>query len=104
VLHDLEQEDYKGLRVDDEFDRAARYLASRWAFKEAMVKASGNTSLFYPGMYLMKPTPAGKPIPTIEGEKNTRILYDELKVSSIHASLSHEDHFAVAFVLFETLM
>ena len=79
------------------------YLASRWAFKEAMVKASGNTSLYYPGMYLLKEGGERKPVPTIEGDVNTRILYEELKVSSIHASISHEDHFAVAFVIMETL-
>ena len=103
-MHAREQEEYKGMRVNEEYDRAARYLASRWAFKEAMVKASGNTSLFYPGIYLLKATEGGKPVPTIEGEKNSLILYEEMKVSSIHASLSHEDHFAVAFVLLETLM
>ena len=57
-------------------------MASRWAFKEAMVKASGNTSLYYPGMYLMKKDKQ-KPIPTIDSEVNNRILYEELKVTNI---------------------
>ncbi len=61
VLHRREIEEYKELRVDDEFDRAARFLASRWAFKEAMVKASGSTSLHYPGMYLLKEVKGEKP-------------------------------------------
>ncbi len=78
-------------------------MASRWAFKEAMVKASGNTSLFYPGLYLKKSEDYKKPDPTFEGEINNRILFEELKVSKIHASISHEDMFAVAFVILETL-
>ena len=54
-------------------------MASRWAFKEAMVKASGNTSLVYPGMYLKKREEGyGKPEPRIEGEVNSRIIYEEL--------------------------
>ena len=54
-------------------------MASRWAFKEAMVKATGNTSLLYPGMYLKKRAKlGGKPEPTIDGEANRRIIYEEL--------------------------
>ena len=37
-----------------------QFLASRWALKEAVVKASGETRLQYPGIYLEKP-------PKIEG-------------------------------------
>ena len=79
-------------------------MASRWAFKEAMVKASGDTRLFYPGMYLKKMKDGkGKPEPTIEGDINTKIIYEELEVSRIHASISHENEYAVAFVVLETL-
>ena len=68
-------------------------MASRWAFKEAMVKASGNTGLYYPGMYLLKNKEkgGGKPVPTIEGDFNQKIIYEQLEVSQIHASISHED-------------
>jgi phosphopantetheinyl transferase (holo-ACP synthase) len=39
-------------------DRAMyEYLASRWALKEAMVKATGRTDLEYKGLYLKKPVP-----------------------------------------------
>jgi phosphopantetheinyl transferase (holo-ACP synthase) len=72
-----------------------------------MVKASGNTSLYYPGMYLKKEAIEGettkKPVATVEGEANSKIMYEELKVSAIHASISHEDQFAVAFVILETI-
>ena len=50
-------------------------MASRWAFKEAMVKASGNTSLYYPGMYLNKEK-GQKPEPTIDSEHNHKILIE----------------------------
>ena len=55
VLHEREIEEYREIGDNEEDKkRAAAYMASRWAFKEAMVKASGNTSLYYPGMYLKK--------------------------------------------------
>ena len=54
-LHQKEIEEYRNIGSDEEDKkRAAQYIASRWAFKEAMVKATGNTSLYYPGMYLKK--------------------------------------------------
>ena len=99
VLHSKEIEEY---RAFDEEKRKGQYLASRWALKEAMVKASGNTSLYYPGMYLKK-VEDKKPVMEIDSEFNYRILFKELEVSSIHSTLSHEDLFAVAFVILETL-
>ncbi len=55
-----------------------------------MVKASGNKSLYYPGMYLKKEENK-KPVMEIEGELNKRILFEELEISRIHSSISHED-------------
>ena len=46
--------------------------------KEALVKASGNTSLYYPGIYLKKPQGDKKPIVQLEGEVNDRIIFKEL--------------------------
>ncbi len=51
MLHPTEKEELTG--TDNE-NVKAQYLASRWALKEAIVKASGNRSLYYPGMYLKK--------------------------------------------------
>ncbi|TNV75148.1 hypothetical protein FGO68_gene14064 [Halteria grandinella] len=105
VLHDQEIEEFKKINQSQEdVKQAGQYLASRWAFKEAMVKASGNTGLYYPGMYLKKGENKGKPMPTIEGELNVKILFEELQISGIHASISHEDQFAVAFVTLESLL
>ena len=81
VLHPVEMGEYSKIREggEEEWQRAAQYMASRWAFKEAMVKASGNTRLLYPGMYLKKKEEgSGKPEPTIEGDVNSRIIYEEL--------------------------
>ena len=61
-----------------------QYLASRWALKEALVKASSRTDLDYTGIYLKKPKLTdeiegqtskinrrkARPILTVDGEKN----------------------------------
>ena len=79
-----------------------QFLASRWALKEALVKASGSRSIYYPGVFLKKDSDNAKPKVVIEGETNTRILFEELEISKIHASISHEEAYATAYVLLET--
>jgi holo-[acyl-carrier protein] synthase len=80
-----------------------QFLASRWALKEAVVKACGDGSLKYPGIYLIKRDGKKKPEVEIEGDHNIQILFKDLEVSAIHASISHEEHYATAFVVMETL-
>jgi phosphopantetheinyl transferase (holo-ACP synthase) len=63
-----------------------------------MVKASGDTGLYYPGMYLKK-SDNGKPFAEIQSERNRKILFEEKGASEIHVSISHEDDYAVAFVI-----
>ena len=68
-------------------------MASRFALKEALVKASGRPDLDFRGIYLHKPKPKDlpesemgslfgikklRPILTVDGDKNTKIIYDEL--------------------------
>ena len=93
-----------------------QYLASRWALKEALVKASSRTDLDYTGIYLKKSIESAdkadglpdlnplrvRPALTVDGDKNTRIIFEELKVCSMHASISHEEDYAIAFVTLET--
>ena len=98
VLHQIEIKEYENI---DEINQKSRYLASRWGLKEATVKACGNRSIYFPGVYLAK-YEKSKPKLTIEGETNERILLRELEVSRMHASISHEDEYAVAFVIMET--
>eukprot|EP00347_Sterkiella_histriomuscorum_P021998 403332038 len=97
----LNQVEIAEFNEKDDIALKSQYLASRWALKEAIVKASGKTSIFYPGIYLQKEQGL-KPKVMIEGELNHRLLYEELKVQNIHSSISHEDKFAVAFVILET--
>ena len=63
-----------------------------------MVKASGDTGLYYPGLYLKKDN-NGKPFAEIESERNRKSLFEEKGVSEIHVSISHEDDYAIAFVI-----
>ena len=110
----------------DEFnqrDGAAKlqYLASRWALKEALVKASGQTKLSYPDIFLHKFPPKEeeitlsngdkitkkiklKPQLMVSGEVNKRLIFEDLGVlaeGGMHASISHEDNYAVATVILE---
>ena len=51
TFHVSEVEEYRAKDVDHV---KFQYLASRWALKEALVKASGRTDLDYTGIYLDK--------------------------------------------------
>ena len=51
TFHANEIEEFRAKEVDHV---RVQYLASRWALKEALVKASGRTDLDYTGIYLDK--------------------------------------------------
>ena len=51
IFNELEIEEYKSR---DEGKARMQYVASRWALKEALVKASGQTNLSYPDIFLEK--------------------------------------------------
>ena len=51
IFHPIEIEEFKSR---DEGQPRLQYVASRWALKEALVKASGETRLSYPDIYLHK--------------------------------------------------
>ena len=56
-----------------------QFLASRWALREALVKASGETRLHYPNIYLYKPPKIDrktKPILKVDGDRNREFLFD----------------------------
>ena len=71
TFHPIEIEEYM---KKDELKVKYQYLASRWALKEAMVKACGIRSLKYPGMYLAKDENK-KPYVKIDSDFNSKILY-----------------------------
>ena len=76
-------------------------MASRWAFKEAVVKASGRRDLIYPQMYLKKEFgDTGKPSVILE-DYNIKVIKEELKILNVHVSIAHEDIFSIAYVLLE---
>jgi phosphopantetheine--protein transferase-like protein len=51
VLNVREQEEYNSKQTED---LKAIYIASRWSFKEALVKATGNKGLIFSKIYLTK--------------------------------------------------
>ena len=81
TFHPKEVEEY---REKDIAHVQMQYLASRWALKEALVKASSRTDLDYTGIYLKKLKHTddsqdggtelnrrkARPILTVDGEKN----------------------------------
>lgn len=98
-------------------------MASRWALKEALVKASGCTRLEYSGIYLKKEPNyekievlsdgrqvkrriKPKPQLAVSGEVNEKYLFEELGIwkNGMHASISHEEDNAIATVTLETLL
>ncbi|CAI2383960.1 unnamed protein product [Moneuplotes crassus] len=109
VLHPTEIKQFESKKDDGQISRqCTEFVASRWALKEAMVKATQNRSLIFSGMYLYKPhlesaesaTPNDKIQVKIDHPKNQEIL-DSLGVRSIHSSISHEDDYSIAFVVLE---
>ena len=73
--------------------RAAAFLAGRWAAKEAAVKALGTG--FAGGV-----APSGQPFIRFAGRARERA--EELGVTSVHVSITHDAGFAAAIVLLET--
>ena len=71
---------------------------SRWAAKEACVKASGNRTLVFHELLISKEK-SGRP-KLIWEERNIQKM-DELGVKRGLVSLSHEDDFAIATVILE---
>ena len=79
------------------------YYAGRWAAKEAIAKALGcgiGEHCALTDMEILN-DPQGKPEVTLSGA--TRATADRLKAARIHISISHEQHYAVATALLESL-
>lgn len=96
VLHPSEIDEIK---TKKDLETKATYLASRWCYKEACVKASGRRELIFPKMYLNK-NELGKPF-VIFIDENKLIIEKELLIKKTHLSLSHEDGSSIAFVIME---
>ena len=93
-------------------EQKIQYVASRWAIKEAMVKATRNKSLHFPGMYILPSKFLGMYLDKSQGsnnikmkidsDKNQKIL-DQLGVNNIHTSLSHEEDYSIGFAIIENI-
>lgn len=94
VLHPVEIQQIKD---KGDIGQQTFFLASRWGFKEACVKASGRKDLIFPQMYLEKDT-TGKP-KIVFIDFNKTVIETELGIKSTHVSISHEDDMSVAFVV-----
>jgi holo-[acyl-carrier protein] synthase len=97
ALHKKEIEEFHKLKTNE---LKSKYLASRWSYKEALVKATGNKKLIFSKVYLTK-NEQGKPFITFDEEytKHDPIIKDIL--NRTHVSISHEDDTSVAIVIIE---
>lgn len=74
-------------------------LAARFAAKEALIKASGDSSGFTWHDMVVKSDAARRPLLVTSGEVAARL--ERLGVTSTHLSLSHDAGIASAFVVLE---
>jgi holo-[acyl-carrier protein] synthase len=82
-------------------DAAVRYLAGRWAAKEAIFKAFGQgRGNFLFSQMLVTNENTGRPNLVLEGE--AKRLAEQLRVTRTHIAISHEAEYALAFALAET--
>lgn len=98
----------KRILTTDEFNiflqhkNKSTYLASRFAVKEATVKALGTG--FSHGIYFtqvgVKNNPAGKPELYLLGKALE--TYQQKNIQKSHVSITHEKDYALAFVVFES--
>lgn len=104
ILSELEQQELNALDIND--DKTCRFLAKRFAAKEALSKALGTG--FRNGMYLkditVRHTDLGKPYFDLQGETLETLLEKTNNQDfKIHLSLSDEADIAQAFVIIELL-
>jgi holo-[acyl-carrier protein] synthase len=74
-------------------------LAARFAAKEALIKASGDSTGFTWQDMVVKSDPNRRPILVTSGAARARL--DSMGVTSAHLSLSHDAGIASAFVVLE---
>ncbi|MGE0859131.1 MAG: holo-ACP synthase [Gammaproteobacteria bacterium] len=97
ILGDTELRDFGRAR------NPARFLAMRFAAKEATSKALGTgfKQGIAPRQVQVIHAPSGKPNLTVDGEAAR--LFERLGIAASHISLTDEGGFVVAFVVLETL-
>ncbi|MGL4722711.1 MAG: holo-ACP synthase [Desulfovibrionaceae bacterium] len=94
ILHVSEQKRSQNMNI-------VQYLASRFAVKEATVKALGtgfSQGIAFTDITLI-PLKDGKPSLVLYG--NALLLYRKIQASALHVSLSHEKKYCIATVIME---
>lgn len=104
ILSELEQKELNALDLND--DKISRFLAKRFAAKEALSKALGTG--FRDGMYLkditIRHNELGKPFFDVQGGVLEMLLEKtDNQDFKVHLSLSDEKDIAQAFVIIERL-
>jgi holo-[acyl-carrier protein] synthase len=86
----------------DQVRDPARYLAMRFAAKEATSKALGTgfKQGIYPSLISVEHAASGKPSLRVSGKVSE--LFDRFKIKQSHISLSDDGGFAFASVILET--
>jgi len=96
ALHPIEKEELNAIKPD----LKAKYLASRWNYKEALVKATGDRGIIFSKVYLKKSS-SGKPFIVFDDEYLKNHNKIEKINGKLHISLSHEDDTSIAIVILE---
>jgi holo-[acyl-carrier protein] synthase len=79
-------------------ERALHFIASRWAVKEATLKALG-ARILYPEVKIARQPVGSKPILEVEGKSQE--LFTQKGVSRSHISISHDGEYVFANVVLE---
>lgn len=90
-------------------EKHAQYYASRWAVKEATIKALGKSGIGSKQIYIEKRSDSPVPLLVLEGEALQQAIklagYPSAQKDAIkrHISLSHDHEYAIANVVLEKI-
>ena len=98
ILHTNELEEFKKAKAKDK----VIFLAKKFAFKEAFVKALGTgfREPYYLDRIEIIKDKLGKPSVVTHGEAKKE--FEDLGITKAHVSLSDTENYVVAFVVLET--
>lgn len=94
ALHPVEIEQ---IQKHATIEEKARFLASRWALKEALVKASAKRLLFYE-MYMEREHRGKDPRPVLKTVGDVKEYFDSLGLSSV-VTITHDGDYAMGSVI-----
>lgn len=97
ALHPKEIEEINRLKNDE---MKAKYLATRWSYKESLVKATGDKGITFSKVFLKK-NESWKPFIEFDEEyKKENSKINEIS-NKVHVSFSHEDDVSISIVVIE---